>query len=70
MPAVPACAVKVAALSTSLIVNAPLALCTALVSVRVAVVTPPITAASLVPVRVTVMSWVVPSADTAVKLSV
>ena len=50
--------------------NLPLALSTALVSVRPAVLVPVITAASLVPVMVTVMACVVPSAVATVMLSV
>ena len=45
-------------------------LCTALVSVRLAVYVPVITAASLVPRMLTVMTCVVPSAVATVKLSV
>ena len=70
LPAVLACAANVAALSTSLMVRVPLVDWAKLLSVNTALLTPPITAASLVPVRVTVISWVVPSEDTAVKLSV
>ena len=70
LPAVPAWATKVAALSTSVMVKAPLVLRAALVSVNAPVVTPPITAASLVPVMLTVTDWVVPSALTAVNVSV
>ena len=70
LPVVAACATKVVALSTSVMVNAPLVLRTASVSVNAPVVTPPITAASLVPVMLTVTDWLVPSALTAVKVSV
>ena len=70
LPAVLACATKVVALSTSVMVNAPLVLRTASVSVNAPLMSPPITAASLVPVMVTVTVCWVPSALTAVKLSV
>ena len=69
-PAVPACAVNAAALSTSVALSVPPVVCTALVSVRLALAVPVITAASLVPVSVTVTTCVVPSAVATVKLSV
>ena len=51
-------------------VNVPLALCATLLSVKLAVLTPPITAASFVPVIVTVMVFVSPVELLMVKLSV
>ena len=71
MPAVPACATKVAGLSTSLIVSVPRRLMSAaaLVSVRFAMSADRI-AASLVPRMLIVTEVVVPSAHATVKVSV
>jgi hypothetical protein len=69
VPAVPACATKVAGESTSAMVNIPLVDSGASVSVRVTVWADS-TAASLVPMRWTVIVVVVPSAALTGKVSV
>ena len=56
--------------STSVAVNVPVAVCTALLSVKALVLVPVITAASLAPLIVTVTTCVVPSAVFTVNVSV